>query len=195
MRKILLIFCLAVATTGFSQKVKLVEGSLKALKGETVITTEFTYDDMKIGKDGLTEEDYIARKKKDYDAKEVGRGDKWEKAWFADRKERFEPQFNELFEKHAKVATKGQSKYTIIFKTTRTEPGWNVGVARAAARIDGEAWVIETANPLNVIAKITVTNAPGRDAMGYDFDTGYRIQEAYAKSGKEIGKLIIAQTK
>lgn len=195
MKKTLLIFCLAVATTGFAQKVKLVEGSLKPLKGETVIKTEFTYDDMTVGKDGLTEEAYIKRKKKDYDEKEVGRGDKWEKAWYADRKERFEPQFNELFEKHAKVKAQGEAKYTLIFKTTRTEPGWNVGVMRAPARIDGEAWIVETANPLNVIAKLTVTNAPGRDAMGYDFDTGYRIQEAYAKSGKEIGKLIIAQTK
>jgi len=195
MRKTLLIFCLAVATTGFAQKVKLVEYSLKSLKGETVIKTEFTYDDMTIGKDGLSEADYIKRKKKDYDEKEVGRGDKWEKAWYADRKERFEPQFNELFEKFGKVKTQGEAKYTLIFKTTRTEPGWNVGVMRVPARLDGEAWVVETANPLNVIAKITVTNAPGRDAMGYDFDTGYRIQEAYAKSGKEIGKLLVAQTK
>jgi hypothetical protein len=195
MKKILLLGLLALSGSVFAQKVKLVEGSLKALKGEKVITTKFTYDNMTVGKDGLTEEAYIKRKKGDYDAKEAGRGDKWEKAWYADRQERFEPQFNELFEKHAKVATKGDSKYTLIFHTTRTEPGWNVGVMRASARIDAEVSIVETADPSKIIAKITVTNAPGRDAGGYDFDTGYRIQEAYAKSGKEIGKMIASQSK
>lgn len=190
MKKTLLILLLVISVAGFAQKVKVVEGSLKPLQGEKVIKTEFTYDQMTIGKDGLKEQDYINRKKSDYDEKEKGRGDKWEKAWYADRTERFEPQFNELFEKFGKVSTKGDSKYTLIFKTTRTEPGWNVGVMRASARIDAEVLIVETANRSNVIAKLTVTNAPGRDAMGYDFDTGYRIQEAYAKSGKEIGKLI-----
>jgi hypothetical protein len=190
MKQTLLVLLLAVSITGYAQKVKLVEGSLKALKGEKVIKTEFTYDQMTIGDDGLKEQDYIKRKKTDYDEKEKGRGDKWEKAWYADRTERFEPQFNELFEKYGEVATKGSSKYTLIFKTTRTEPGWNVGVARKSARIDAEVLIVETANRSNVIAKLTVTNAPGRGGMGYDFDTGFRLQEAYAKSGKEIGKLI-----
>ena len=31
-----------------------------------------------------------------------------------------------------------------------------------------------------------VLNAPGTTFMGYDFDTGLRISEAYAKAGKEI---------
>lgn len=175
---------------GFAQKVKVVEGSLKPLKGEKIITTKFTYEKMTIGKDGLLEQDYIKRKKTDYDAKEIGRGDKWEQAWYSDREARFEPQFNELFTKHASVSTVGKSKYTLIFKTTRTEPGWNVGVMRAPARIDADVWIVETANPSTIIAKLTVVNAPGRDFGGFDYDTGYRIQEAYAKSGKEIGKLI-----
>jgi hypothetical protein len=175
--------------------VKLVEGSLKPLKGQTTIKTTFTYDNMIVGKD-FTEEAYIKRKKEDYDKKEPGRGDKWEQAWVADRKDRFEPQFNELFEKHALISTKSDDpKYTLIFHTTRTEPGWNVGVMRAPARIDGEVLIVETADPTKIIAKLSVVNAPGRDAMGYDFDTGLRLQEAYAKSGKEIGQLIVQETK
>lgn len=190
MKNTLFFVCFFVCINGMAQKVKLIEGSLSPLKGQSVISTEFTYDNMTIGKDGLTEEDYIKRKKTDYEEKEKGRGEKWEKAWVADRKERFEPRFNALFEKHGEVSTSGESKYTIIFNTTRTEPGWNVGVMRVPARIDAEAWVVETADRSKIIAKISVTNAPGRDAAGFDFDTGYRLQEAYAKSGKEIGKLI-----
>ena len=41
------------------------------------------------------------------------------------------------------------------------------------------------------LATMEITKVPGRDAMGYDFDTGYRLQEAYAKLGKETGKYII----
>ncbi len=195
MKHILFVFLVSISFTSLAQKVKLTMGTLEPLKGEKVIITEFVYDDMRVGKDGLTEAAYIKRKKNDYDSKEQGRGDKWEKAWYADRKERFEPQFIELFEKHGKVLTSGESKYKLIFRTTMTEPGWNVGVMRAAARIDAEVWFVEVDNPSNVIAKLVVTNAPGRDAMGYDFDTGYRIQEAYAKSGKEVGKLLASKSK
>lgn len=195
MKKILFICFLLVSYTVFAQKVKLVQGSLKPLKGQTTIKTTFTYDNMIVGKE-YTEEAYIKRKKEDYDKKEPGRGDKWEQAWHADRKDRFEPQFNELFEKHASMSTNAvDPKYTLIFHTSRTEPGWNVGVMRAAARIDGEVFIVETANPTNIIAKLTVVNAPGRDVTGYDFDTGLRLQEAYAKSGKEIGQLIGQETK
>jgi hypothetical protein len=195
MKKICLILLLAASSTAFAQKVKLVEGSLTSLKGQKEISTKFTYDNMIVGKD-FTEEAYIKRKKGDYNEKEPGRGDLWEKAWVADRKERFEPQFIELFEKHSSMTTKSaDAKYTLVFHTTRTEPGWNVGVMRAPARIDGEVLIVETANPSNVIAEMSVVNAPGRDAMGFDFETGYRIQEAYAKSGKEVAKLLVKQMK
>jgi hypothetical protein len=35
-----------------------------------------------------------------------------------------------------------------------------------------------------------LNNAQGRDAAGFDFDAGFRISEAYAKSGKDLGKTI-----
>ncbi len=194
MKKILFLGLMMATSTLFAQKVKLVSGSLAPLKGQTSIRTEFTYDNMIVGKDN-TEEQYIQRKKEEYNNKEAGRGDTWEKAWVADRKNRFEPQFNELFQKHSSLSNNENAKYTLVFHTTRTEPGWNVGVMRAPARIDGEVTIVETANPSNVVAKITVTKAPGRDVMGFDFDTGLRLQEAYAKSGKEVGQLVGKQTK
>lgn len=178
-----------------AQKIKLVEGDLKALKGQTELKTEFTYDNMTVGKD-RAEADYIAEKKVKYNEKEAGRGDKWEKAWVDDRKERFEPQFRELFAKHSGISTVGENApYTLIFKTTRTEPGFNVGVMRQPAFIDGEAWIVDSKDKNKVIAKITIKNSPGRDAMGFDFETGSRLQESYAKAGKELGGFIKKQTK
>jgi hypothetical protein len=191
MKKFLPIILLIISIPCFCQQVKLIEGDLSALKDQSSIGLEFTYENMLIGDGRITEPDYIKKKKEEFDKKEEGRGDKWEKAWLADRRERFEPKFTELFEKYSKRRTDKDSKYTLTFNTTRTEPGWvGVGIIRKSARIDGEAFIVETANRKNVIAKLTITNAPGAGGMGYDYDTGLRIQEAYAKSGKEIARLM-----
>lgn len=191
MKNAFFIILLFVSITCFSQAVKLVEGDLKALKGQTSMNLEFTYENMVIGDDKIKEPDYVSKKKEEFNNKEAGRGNKWEQSWIDDRKNRFEPKFVELFEKYSRMKNTSDSKYTLIFNTTRTEPGWvGVGIIRKNARIDGEAVIVETANRGNVIAKLTVTNAPGFGGMGYDYDTGLRIQEAYAKSGKELGRTV-----
>ena len=191
MKNSLIVILLIFSFPAFSQAVKVVQGDLKALKSESSIRVEFTYDNMVIGDDRTPEADYKKKKKQELNAKEAGRGDSWEKSWTGDRKERFEPKFKELFEKYSKKQIDSNAKYTLIFNTTRTEPGWvGVGLVRRSARIDAEAFIVETANRNNVIAKLLVDNAPGAGGMGYDYDTGLRIQEAYAKSGKELGRVL-----
>ncbi|HCW08680.1 MAG TPA: hypothetical protein DGG95_15075 [Cytophagales bacterium] len=194
---VMLILSLAFIFPAFSQKVRLVEGSVAPLKGQTAIAVEFTYDNLKIGMRGKeTEAEYIADRKQKMNEKEAGKGDKWAVAWVADRKDRFEPQFRELCSKHAEMTTAGSNPtYTMIFKTTQTEPGFNVGITRMPAFINGEALIVETANKDKVVARITVERSPGRDAWGFDFDTGTRLQEAYAKAGKEIAQFIVKQNK
>ena len=195
MRKLLVIFLVSACTATVAQKIKIIEGDLSALKGQTAIKTEFTYDNMMVGKD-LTEKEYLSDRKAKFNEKEPGRGEKWEKAWIDDRKDRFEPQFRELFAKHSGMSAVGENaSYLLIFKTTRTEPGWNVGVMRVPAFIDGEAWIVDASNKSKVIAKISILKSPGRDAWGYDFETGARLQEAYAKAGKELGGFIKSKSK
>lgn len=190
MKKALLMLFVGLTTVSFGQKIKLVEGDLSALKDQKGVKTIFSYDDMSVGKFSK-EADYIEKKKSDYNAKEAGTGDKWEKAWHDDRKERFEPQFRELFSKYSDMSTVADdAPYTLIFKTTKTEPGWNIGVSRSPAYIDAEAWIVKSESPDKAIAKITVTKSPGRDVFGYDFETGARLQESYAKAGKELGAFI-----
>ena len=198
MKRIIGIYLMVVlANSAMAQKVQLKEGDVAPLFDQKSISIKFTYDNMVIGKSKTkTEESYVSEKKKELNEKEAGRGDKWSQAWVDDRENRFEPQFIELFSKHSGIAVnKENNTYTLIFKTTRTEPGWNVGVMRVAAFIDAEVWIVESANQDKIIAKITVKNSPGRDAMGFDFDTGYRIQEAYAKAGKEVAQFIEKQKK
>jgi hypothetical protein len=173
-----------------AQKVKLLEGDLSAVKNEKSINTEFAYDNMKVGKFN-DEAEYVSKKKEEYNKKEAGKGDTWAVRWVDDREEKFEPQFNELFEKTSAMSISPKSKYTLIYKTTFTEPGFNIGVMRKNATIDGEAWIVETANKNKVIAKIGVTKAPGRMFGGFDFDTGERITEAYAMAGRALAKFIV----
>lgn len=184
----------AIALFAFSgnlkaQKIKVLEGSIDAVKAESSINLEYTYDNMSVGKFDK-EEDYIAKKKEDYNNKEAGRGDTWAKAWVDDRKNRFEPKFEELFTEYSDKSNSKKAKYTLIFKTIFTEPGYNVGVMRKNAQINAIALIVETANPANVIAKISVDKALGRTFGGYDFDTGGRIAEAYADAGKALGKYL-----
>lgn len=195
MKNLSFIMLICLSVTGYSQKIKLIEGDVSVLKGQKSVTTEFIYDDMSVGK-FPKEADYVAQKKKDLNAKETGRGDKWEQTWVSDRKERFEPQFRELFSKYAEVSTVGENvPYTLIFKTVKTEPGWNIGISRSPAFIDAEAWIVDSNDHNKVLAKLTITRSPGRDAVGFDYETGARLQEAYAKAGKELGAFIKGKVK
>lgn len=195
MKKALILLFVCFALAGNAQKIKLLEGDLSPLKGQTEIKTEFTYDDMAVGK-FPKEADYIAKKKSELNEKESGRGDTWEKSWKDDRKDRYEPQFRELFSKHSELSTVGENaKYTLIFKTLRTEPGFNIGVTSRPASIDAEAWIVETQNPSTIIAKISILKALGRDVMGFDYETGVRLMEAYAKAGKELGGFVRGKIK
>lgn len=180
-------FLMSVNTN--AQKLKTTQGSLDALKDETSINFQFTFENMSVGKFD-TEKEYVDKKTEEYNKKEDGKGDTWAKNWVADRQERFEPKFIELFTKASKMDESPKAKYTIIFKTKFIEPGYNIGISRKNAKIDGEAVIVETANPSNIIAIISVDNALGRTFGGYDFDTGLRIAEAYADAGKALGKYI-----
>jgi hypothetical protein len=172
-----------------AQKIKTTEGDLSVLANETAINVEFIYDGMSVGK-FATEKEYIQKKTEEYNKKEPGRGDTWAKKWVADRASRFEPKFIELFQETTGMTVKKEAKYTLIFKTTSTEPGFNIYIKRKNAEIDADVQIVETANRTKKIATITVSNAPGRTFGGNDYDTGERISEAYEVSGKRLGKHI-----
>jgi hypothetical protein len=74
--------------------------------------------------------------------------------------------------------------------STRIYAGYNVGVVRRNAEIDAKITVFETANPENVLFVGEYTRAQGNGAMGYDFDTGFRISECYAKLSKTFAGYI-----
>ncbi|MES2774214.1 MAG: hypothetical protein V4722_08520 [Bacteroidota bacterium] len=187
-------FTAILALTAFSlqanaQRLKVTEGDLAFLKNETMVNVEFTYDNMSVGKFDK-EQDYLDKKKAEYNAKEPGRGDTWVKDWISDRKREFEPMFIDLFEKTSGMTVSPKAKYTIIFHTTSTEPGYNIYITKKNAEIDAELTIVETADRSKKLAVISISNAPGRTFSGNDYATGDRIKECYAVSGKRLAKFI-----
>ncbi len=186
---LVLALLIGFAISAQAQKIKITEGDIAVLKDQTSMNIEFTYDNMSVGK-YENEADYIDKKKAEYNKKEEGRGDTWAKEWAGARKTIFEPKFIDLFEKNTEIAISKKAKYTMIFHTTSTEPGFNIYITRKNAEIDAEVTIVETENRSKVIAVISVKNAPGRTFGGNDYATSDRIVECYAVAGKKLGKFI-----
>lgn len=184
--QLLLVCLLFWGLNGMAQRIKLVEGKVPSMKD---VNTEFTYNDISVGKYDK-EEDYIKAKTDEYNKKEAGTGDSWAIKWKDDREQRFEPKFDELLTKYGELSLNKNAKYTIIFHTQFMEPGFNIGITRRNAYINGEALIVETADKSKVVAKITIEKAPGNSYWGNDFDTGARLAETYATAGKALGKFI-----
>ena len=179
-------------TIAHAEKTKLKSGSFDALKGTTEMNVRYDYSNMTVTTKNIPEADFIADKTADYNKKEAGKGDNWAKSWVTDRDKRYAGQFKEQFEEKSgiKIGENPQAKYTLILHTTHTETGFNIGITRRNAYIDAEITIVETANPGNVMAVVTIDDAQGGTFGGYDFDSGARLQECYAICGKALGKLI-----
>ncbi|MBO9733109.1 MAG: hypothetical protein J7623_30995 [Chitinophaga sp.] len=195
-RTLSLVTLLAIGVSASAQKIKLVEGSLGVLKGQTQMNVIYNYDSLGVGK-FANEADYIEKKVTEYNKKEPGRGDSWVKAWKSDRARRFEPKFNDLFNEYGdlKLGKSKKAKYTLILKTTFVEPGWNIGISRKKASVNTEALIVPNEDLTKVLARVTITKAPGGTFGGYDFDTGTRIAESYAITGKKLAKFIKKKAK
>lgn len=186
-----------ILSAGFAQKITVLEGDLKVLKGETVLNVQYDWDGIAVGKFSK-EEEYINKKVSEYNEKEPGRGDKWRESWNGDKIGRFQPEFEKLFNKYSGklnlyLGNEKAAKYTAIVKTTFIEPGFNVYVTKKPASIDLTITIVETDNPGKVVAKIVSKANPGRSYGMNDYDTGLRISESYALAGKKLAAFFVKQ--
>ncbi|MCC6181414.1 MAG: hypothetical protein IT237_06230 [Bacteroidia bacterium] len=167
---------------------------LSYLKGQKEILIKYDFSNMTVGRK-QAEAEYVKEKTEDYNKKEAGKGDTWAKAWVENRERVFYPKFEELFSKEAGEVIAGgrdkaSAKYTLIVHTTKTEPGFNIGLTKQPAYCDFEISIVETADPSKVLSVGVLKNVPGSQFSGFDFDASTRISECYAKAGKTIGKTI-----
>lgn len=177
-----------------AQRIQLIEGNARILYSVSSINTRYDYSQMRVGhfEDG---QEYIQQRKAELNEKNWGRGTRWAKAWIANRKSFYEPSFEQAFSLNSgmEIANNPDVAYTLILKTTFTEPGFNIRFKRKSAAIDAEAWIVLTTDTTQVLAKYSIENAPGKSFDGYDFTATQRIAEAYSAAGAKLGQLLKKQ--
>jgi hypothetical protein len=197
MKKIVLLALTQLLLSGMflnAQKMVLKSGTFDFLKDQKTLLVKYDYSNMGVGKFDK-EDDYVAQKVADYNKSEAGKGDTWKTAWYNDRASRYEPKFELLFNGNMEARNlkcdkaASDAKYEMLIHTSFIEPGYNIGVMRKDAFINVEVKFVE-AGTGKEMAFVTILNCPGRGGMGYDFDTGFRIEEGYAKLGKSLASFI-----
>ena len=186
-----LLLSLLVFNAG-AQRIRNQEGSIDALRGVTVMNVQYTYDGMTIGKGDVPEREYMDENIDRLNAKRPGKGAAWASDWRRDRTDKFEPQFRTAFQDASgiRLDEHDPSRYTLIFKTTHMEAGYNVTIKRKSSYIDAEVSVVETDHPEHVIYKFRVTNCKGRSFDGYDFAANLRLMASYAVAGEAVGRTL-----
>nr|WP_294859223.1 hypothetical protein [uncultured Fluviicola sp.] len=197
--KLSLLFVAGLSFTSMAQKIRTESGDLSFLKGQTELNVKYDFSDFQVG--GFSSEgEYKNKKIKEYNEKEAGRGDTWEKSWERDKKERFPNKFEELFDKGLTgkihpAQNNEKATYTLIVKTTFVEPGFNIGVMRRSAAVAFEYIFVESGDESKVLAKLKQPDVPGSQFGGYDYDTGARISESYAKGAKMLAAYMLKNIK
>ncbi len=201
--------CIAQPGPGFGSNgfTKFISGDVKFLKGQTSLSLKFCYDNMMVG--DLTEDAYIKQKTQEQNRMKSGSGDSWAIKWTNDRMARYEPEFLKWFNNSMKklgivstsVNGEASTTYTILVKTTKIEPGVYTGVSTFGHDIGEDTYVniqvdiIESANPSNVLASISVTKVIGTATSFANYDAGLRITNAYMNAGKNLGSFIVKNCK
>ena len=90
-----------------------------------------------------------------------------------------------------KVDPNAEAKFRMVIHTTFTEPGYNIYMTSKSASINAEVTIFDASNA--ELAKLTITNSPGSGIFEADYDTGTRIQEAYANAGRSLAAYILEE--
>lgn len=187
------ILLIVIFQTALGQRIDLRSGDVSVLSGQKTVNVVYDYTGFGVGK-FATEQEYLDKKAAEYNAKEAGKGDEWKKTWVTDRENKYQPKFEELFNKGLdgkglKIEEGSGAKYTFIVHTTFLEPGFNVGVMRKNAYVNYKIDLVETSGKKSV-AEMVLNNVPGGQFGGFDFDAGTRIAESYAKAGKVLAAFL-----
>jgi hypothetical protein len=193
MKKQLLLFVFTLTTFSvFSQRYTILSGDLKNVKGISEYHCTFDYKDMQVN--GFDSEaaflkEKIEKRQKYNDGMDIkGKAVKFEKDWFEDRVNKYEPAyinyFNARLEKEkVKAVINPSAQYTMNVKTTWIYPGYELAQVEPA-KISAIITIFETANPSNVLLAIEFDKSIG---IVKDYrKQGDRIAGAYEKLAKNI---------
>ena len=171
-----------------AQGTNLASGDVSVLKAEKKINVEIVYDKVSVG-DYSKESEYIKHKKDEMNAKEAKTGDAWEVKWNDAKIDNYRPKFVEMLTKYSELEYDSTAKYTLIFKVTFIEPGYQIAISKKASQVEGTITIVETANRNKKIATMSVERGGGY-FRGGAFDFAQRIAEAFSVTGKKAGTII-----
>ncbi|MES2748229.1 MAG: hypothetical protein V4648_07610 [Bacteroidota bacterium] len=191
-KQVVLIVIFLLSSQLFSQRFTILSGDLKNVKGISEYHCTFDYKDMQVnGFD--SEADFLKEKiekRQQYNGgKDVkGKAVQFEKDWFEDRANKYEPAyinyFNERLEKeNVKAVINPEAKYTMNVKTTWIYPGYELAQVEPA-KISAIITIYETANPSNILVAIEFEKSIG--IVKDHRKQGDRIAGAYEKLAKNI---------
>ncbi|TDQ28846.1 hypothetical protein [Tenacibaculum caenipelagi] len=196
-KQVLLLLAVCTISFGYAQKMKVVNGNFDFIKDQKEINVEFVYDNMKLFKKNLTNEEYMAERSAKLEEDSRGKGERWKKSWIGSREIIYAPKFLELMNRYLEkdhgvyfAENLKDAKYTLVVETVWVYPGWNAAVMRQPAKVSTLLKFVETANKDNVVLEITSKNAPG-NKFGGTFSNEDRLGEGYAKTGKSLAKLVL----
>ncbi len=86
------------------------------------------------------------------------------------------------------------AKYKMVVNADMIEPGYNVGVSRRSAIVSLTCSFVEVATG-KTVGVVTIVNSSAANVSGLDFDTAYRIQESFAKAGRELARFLVKKVK
>lgn len=193
---------LLIGIVAHAQKFKDEKGDLSVLKGETEVNIEFIYNNLRLLKENLTEEEYIADRIAYLNKKKQNEGDYWVKSWNVAKESIWEPNFLKLLDRTI-TAEKGiafkqpsdaSRKYTLIVDAVWIYPGWDAGIMKQHAKVTTTLKIVETQNKDNVLYEVKAIEASG-DQWGSNFNDESRIGEGFEKTAKSFGKLMIKKVK
>lgn len=201
MKKIALLALFVVSSTVMAQKMDVKSGDFGFLKGQSDLNVEFKYDDLKLMKDNVSNNEYVSKRIADLNGKNKGSGDAWAKRWASAPEQIWNPKFLELVNKYYGTPKNlnmqeglKSAKYTLIVDVVWIFPGWDVAMMKQAAKVSTVLRFVETANRNNVLLEIHTKEAPG-DQWGNNFSNESRIGEGFAKTGKSLAKLMEKKVK
>lgn len=201
MKKVVVLALLMVSSVAMAQKMKVTKGDFGFLKGAKELSVEFNYDNLRLMKDNLTNDEYVEKRAAELNEKNKGNGDRWKRKWDESAEEIWNPKFIELLGKYygdkndmnIGEALPG-SKYTLIVDVVWIYPGWDAAVMKQPAKVSTVLRFVETANKANVLLEITTKEAPG-DQWGSNFSNETRIGEGFAKTAKSLAKMLDKKVK
>lgn len=175
------------------QKIVTLSGNPDAFKNASSFRVTFDYTDLKV--DGYdNEQAYIAYMMDDAEKRKKGSSENWLKKWYSNRDTVFQPKFMELFSKYGSSKFKADTisrdqQYMLNLHTQCVAIGFNKNFTKSPTYINAIVTIKGSSNVDPLV--IFMENIIGDEAFSSYSPDFRRIEEAYAKCGKELARFML----